>query len=127
MTLTVSQNAPVKLDAELALVDSYNNLLAILRVEDAFDSNRDREAQLVCGTTDSRHPLVSEMNSWGELCITGRLRLLKDGNIAASGPLESIQSKQLWSEQQTVGMPSVQARMKSADLVEPRGIEPLTS
>ncbi len=52
---------------------------------------------------------------------------LKDGNIAASGPLESIQSKQLWSEQQTVGMPSVQVRMKSADLVEPRGIEPLTS
>ena len=31
--------------------------------------------------------------------------LLKDGNIAASGPLESIQSK-LWSERQTVGMPS---------------------
>ncbi len=77
VTLTVSKNAPFKLDAELALVDLYNNLLAILRVEDAFDWNRDREAQLVCGTTDSRHPLVSEMNSWGELCITGRLRLLQ--------------------------------------------------
>src|SRR6266851_7579625 len=58
VTLTVSKNAPVELDAEVALVDLYNNLLAILRVEDAFDWNRDREAQLVCGTTDSRHPLV---------------------------------------------------------------------
>jgi len=77
VTLTVNKDAPVKLDAEVALVDSYNNLLAILRVEDAFDWSRDREAQLVCGTIDSRHPLVSEMNSWGELCITGRLRLLQ--------------------------------------------------
>src|SRR6266404_3323303 len=77
VTLTVSKNAPVELDAEVALVDSYNNLLAILRVEDVCDWNRDREALLVCGTTDWRHPLVSEMNAWGELCITGRLRLLQ--------------------------------------------------
>ena len=77
LTLTVTKGAPFKLDAEVALVDSYNNLLAILRVEEAYDWNRDREAQLVCGTTDSRHPLVAEMNSWGELCITGRLQLLQ--------------------------------------------------
>ena len=37
--------------------------------------------------------------------------LLKDGNIAASGPLELIQSKQLSSEWQTVGMPSAQLGM----------------
>lgn len=77
VTLTVSKDAPVKLDAEVALVDSYNNLLAILRVEEIYDWNRQREAQLVCGTTDSRHPLVAEMNSWGEVCITGRLQVLQ--------------------------------------------------
>ena len=77
LTLTVAKGAPFKLDADVALVDSYNSLLAILRVEEAFEWNRNREAQLVCGTTDSRHPLVAEMNSWGELCITGRLQLLQ--------------------------------------------------
>lgn len=77
LTLTVSKDAPVKLDGEVALVDSYNNLLAILHVEEAYDWNRHREAQLVCGTTDSRHPLVAEMNSWGEVCLTGRLQLLQ--------------------------------------------------
>ena len=77
LTLPVSKGTSFKLDREVALVDSYNNLLAILRVEEAYDWNRDREAQLVCGTTDSRHPLVAEMNSWGELCITGRLQLLQ--------------------------------------------------
>ncbi|MBA2703837.1 MAG: bifunctional sulfate adenylyltransferase/adenylylsulfate kinase [Blastocatellia bacterium] len=77
VTLTVNKDAQVKLDAEVALVDSYNNLLAIMRVEEAYNWNRDREAQLVCGTTDPRHPLVAEMNSWGELCITGPLQLLQ--------------------------------------------------
>lgn len=77
VTLTVPKGAPFKLDAEVALVDSYNNLLAIMRVEEAYDWDRDREALLVCSTTDPRHPLVAEMNSWGELCITGRLQLLQ--------------------------------------------------
>ena len=77
LTLTVNRDAPLKLDAEVALVDSYNNLIAIMRVEEVYDWNRDREARLVCGTTDSRHPLVAEMNSWGELCITGSLQLLQ--------------------------------------------------
>lgn len=77
VTLTVSKDVRVTLDAEVALVDSYNNLLALLRVEEIYDWDRRREAQLVCGTTDSRHPLVAEMNAWGEACISGRLQVLQ--------------------------------------------------
>ncbi|HSB27089.1 MAG TPA: bifunctional sulfate adenylyltransferase/adenylylsulfate kinase, partial [Pyrinomonadaceae bacterium] len=33
-------------------------------------------AQLVFGTTDVRHPLVSEMHGWGKRNISGRLRVL---------------------------------------------------
>jgi sulfate adenylyltransferase len=77
ITLTVPKAAPVKLAADVALADSYNNLLAIMRVEEVYDWDRESEAQLVCGTTDPRHPLVAEMNSWGELCISGRLQLLQ--------------------------------------------------
>lgn len=77
VTLTVGKDDPVKLDATVALADSYNNLLAILRVDEIYDWNRARESQLVCGTTDARHPLVAEMNSWGDLCISGVLEVLQ--------------------------------------------------
>ena len=76
LTLTISKDSSIKLDHEVALRDSYNNLLALLRVTEMFDWDRDREARAVCGTTDPRHPLVAEMNSWGDLCITGALRVL---------------------------------------------------
>jgi sulfate adenylyltransferase len=76
LTLTMGKDFPVKLDAEVALRDSYNNLLALMRVEEIFPWDRAREARAVCGTTDPRHPLVAEMNSWGELCLTGKLRVL---------------------------------------------------
>ena len=76
LTLTVGKDYPIKLDHEVALRDSYNNLLALLRVTEVFVWDRDREARAVCGTADLRHPLVAEMNSWGGLCITGALRVL---------------------------------------------------
>jgi sulfate adenylyltransferase len=77
VTLTTGKDTHIKLDTKIALADSYNNLLAILRVDEIYDWNRAREAQLVCGTTDPRHPLVAEMNSWGEVCITGALEVLQ--------------------------------------------------
>ncbi|HKR60728.1 MAG TPA: bifunctional sulfate adenylyltransferase/adenylylsulfate kinase [Pyrinomonadaceae bacterium] len=77
VTLTIRKNAQIKLDAEIALADSYNNLLAILRVDEIYNWDRAREAELVCGTTDPRHPLVAEMNSWGDACISGALEVLQ--------------------------------------------------
>lgn len=76
LTLTMGTDVHVKLDSEVALRDSYNNLLALMRVEEIFPWDRVREARAVCGTTDPRHPLVAEMNSWGALCLTGKLRVL---------------------------------------------------
>ena len=77
VTLPISKEAPVKLDAKVALVDSYNNLLAVLRVDEIYDWDRAREAALVCGSNDPRHPLVAEMNTWGDICISGALEVLQ--------------------------------------------------
>lgn len=78
ITLTVSQSqgTDLRLDREVALVDQYNDLLACLNIEEIFKWDRERAARLACGTTDPRHPLVAEMNSWGELCVAGHLRVL---------------------------------------------------
>jgi sulfate adenylyltransferase len=75
VTLTAGRDAGLKLGGEVALVDQHNNLLASMTVEEIFEWDRAREARLAYGTNDLRHPLVSEMNTWGELCVTGRLRV----------------------------------------------------
>jgi sulfate adenylyltransferase len=76
VTLTVHQGAGLRLDREVALVDQHNDLLACMNIEEIFKWDKERAARLACGTTDPRHPLVAEMNSWGELCVAGRLRVL---------------------------------------------------
>jgi sulfate adenylyltransferase len=77
VTLTVGRDARVSLDAEVALTDPYNNLLALMRVEEVYEWDREREARLAYGTEDLRHPLVAEKNSWGDLCISGPLRVIQ--------------------------------------------------
>jgi sulfate adenylyltransferase len=76
ITLTLGRSAGLKLDREVALADQFNNLLAVMRVEEVFEWDRREEARLAYGTEDLRHPLVAEMNSWGELCVSGALRVL---------------------------------------------------
>ena len=77
VTLTVKRDAGVQLDRELALADQHNNVLAVMRVEEIFEWDSEREARFAYGTNDLRHPLVAEMNSWGELCVSGQMRVLQ--------------------------------------------------
>ena len=76
VTLPISKDTDVKLDSELALSDQSNNLLAVMRVEEIYDRDKDHEARMVYGGNDSRHPLVAEMQSWGGFNISGQLRVL---------------------------------------------------
>ncbi|MEP6707736.1 MAG: hypothetical protein ABJC05_09460 [Pyrinomonadaceae bacterium] len=76
ITLPVDPLVHLKLDQEIALADQQNELLATMRVEEMFAWDWTKEAQLVYGTRDRRHPLVAEMNSWGKLNISGPLRVL---------------------------------------------------
>jgi sulfate adenylyltransferase len=47
-----------------------------MRVEEIYEPNREREALLAYGTNDARHPIVAEMNNWGKLNISGKLRVI---------------------------------------------------
>jgi sulfate adenylyltransferase len=77
VTLTGKSGDDLKLDQEVALVDQFNNLLAIMRVEEIYSWDKEREARQAYGTDDLRHPLVAEMNSWGDVCISGPLTVLQ--------------------------------------------------
>ena len=76
ITLTAPGVARAWVGRQIALRNARNDLLAVLTVDEVFDWDRLREARLVTGTVDPRHPLVAEMSSWGPLCITGPLRVL---------------------------------------------------
>ncbi len=66
----------VRLDGEIALRDAKNNILATLTIEEAYDWDKAEAAQRICGTQDSRHPLVAEMARWGGVNVSGRLRVI---------------------------------------------------
>src|SRR5919107_858853 len=77
LTLTFKSGEAIKLDEEVALVDQFNNPLAVMRAEEVYEWDKAREARLAYGTEDMRHPLVAEMNSWGDLCVSGELRVIQ--------------------------------------------------
>jgi sulfate adenylyltransferase len=77
VTLPVSDESRIHLDREVALRSPRNELLAILRVEEAFGWSPEEESRAVLGRSDPRHPLTAEMSSWGRLNLSGPLRVLE--------------------------------------------------
>lgn len=76
ITLTIDkEDLPVR-GEWLTLRDSRYNIIAIMRLEEVFRWDPTREARLVLGSTDARHPLVSEMERWHDLCISGELKVI---------------------------------------------------
>jgi sulfate adenylyltransferase len=76
ITLTINKEDLPTREEMIALRDSRNYLIAVMRIEEVFTWDPIREARLVLGTTDARHPLVSEMEQWGDLCISGELKIV---------------------------------------------------
>lgn len=77
VTLPVEPSAAIALGQDVALRNTKNELLAIMTIEDIYDWDRDEFAQRVVGSLDPRHPLVSELQRWGDVNISGRLRVLQ--------------------------------------------------
>jgi len=76
ITLTADPKGLPAVGEQLALRDSTNNLIAVMRLEEVYQWDATVEATHVLRTTDTRHPLVSEMSTWGKVCISGALQVL---------------------------------------------------
>jgi sulfate adenylyltransferase len=76
VTLTINREDLPTRDEWLTLRDSRNYIIGVMRLEEVYRWDPMREARLVLGTTDHRHPLVSEMERWHDLCISGELQVL---------------------------------------------------
>lgn len=77
VTLPVDPSPAIRLDADIALRNAKNELLAVMTIEEIYPWDLAETAQKVFGTQDLRHPLVAEMHRWGKLNISGRLRVLQ--------------------------------------------------
>jgi sulfate adenylyltransferase len=76
VTLTVDEAQLPASGEFLTLRDDRNNLIAVMRLEETYAWDPREEARQVLGTNDPRHPLVSEMITWGGRCVSGELRVL---------------------------------------------------
>jgi len=76
LTLPVDEDALPSWGEQITLCDARNNTLAIMQIEEVYHWDMQREARLVLGTTDPRHPLVSEMVGWGKVYVSGELKVI---------------------------------------------------
>jgi len=77
ITLPVADDEPIKLDGEVSLRDSRNDIVATMTVEEIYEWDLAETAREVFGTNDARHPLVAEMHRWGTRNISGQLKVLR--------------------------------------------------
>ena len=77
VTLPIGPELRVQIDQDVALRDSHNELLAVMTVDEIYETDLKDVAQNVFGTTDSRHPAVAELHRSGPISIAGRLRIIQ--------------------------------------------------
>jgi sulfate adenylyltransferase len=76
VTLPVDESALPTWGEQVTLCDARNNTIAVMQIEEVYHWDAQREARLVLGTTDPRHPLMSEMHRWGKVYVSGELKVL---------------------------------------------------
>lgn len=77
VTLPVRPEDNIRVGADIALRDSMNDLLAIMSVEEVYAWDPMETAERVFGTQDLKHPTVAEMQRWGRLNASGKIRMLQ--------------------------------------------------
>ena len=76
ITLTVNPKDLPSVGNEIVIRNALNDPLAIMKLEEIFSWDAEKEARLAYGSNDARHPMVSEMGSWGKVCISGELKVI---------------------------------------------------
>jgi len=76
ITLTADPKELPTVGEELALRDANFDLIAVIRLDEVFHWDAETEAALAYGSTDTKHPMVSEMGRWGKVCISGPLKVI---------------------------------------------------
>src|SRR5512145_235315 len=76
ITLTVDPKELPTVGEDLVLRNANNDVIAIMNLDEVYHWDAQTEAALAYGTTDSKHPMVSEMQRWNKVCISGPLKVI---------------------------------------------------
>ena len=76
ITLTADPKELPTVGDDVVLRNANNDVVAIMNVDEVYHWDPETEAALAYGTTDSKHPMVSEMQRWNKVCISGPLKVI---------------------------------------------------
>ena len=76
ITLTADPKELPTVGDELALRSANFDLIAVITLDEVYHWDAEVEAAHAYGSTDSKHPMVSEMARWNKVCISGPLKVV---------------------------------------------------
>src|SRR5512140_2409653 len=76
ITLTADPKELPTVGEEIVLRNTNNDVIAIMTLDEVFHWDAGTEAALAYGSTDAKHPMVSEMARWNKVCISGPLKVV---------------------------------------------------
>jgi len=76
ITLTVDPKELPTVGEDLVLRNANFDLIAVITLDEVYHWDAETEAAHAYGTTDSKHPMVSEMARWDKVCISGPLKVV---------------------------------------------------
>lgn len=77
LAVTSDEAENLKIDGEVALVDKFGNILAVMQLEEIYKYDVEREARLVYRTTDEAHPGVRNLYRRGDVHLGGKIQVLQ--------------------------------------------------
>lgn len=78
LAVTADEAESLSLDSDVALVDKFENIIAVMHLEEIYRYDREREARLVYRTTDEAHPGVRNLYRRGDVHLGGSIQVLQE-------------------------------------------------
>ncbi len=76
ITLTADPKELPTVGEDIVLRNANNEVIAIMTLDEVYHWDAQTEAALAYGSTDSKHPMVSEMGRWNKVCISGPMKVV---------------------------------------------------
>jgi sulfate adenylyltransferase len=76
ITLTVDPKELPTVGEDIVLRNANNDVIAVMTLDEVYHWDAATEAALAYGSTDSKHPMISEMARWNKVCISGPLKVV---------------------------------------------------
>jgi sulfate adenylyltransferase len=76
ITLTADPKELPTVGEDIVLRNANNDVIAVMTLDEVYHWDAQTEAALAYGSTDSKHPMVSEMARWNKVCISGPMKVV---------------------------------------------------